>query len=55
MSVSKTYLKELIIDKDSKSTILNQLNMMYINDYTVYPDYSGMEKMIKSRGSLFNL
>lgn len=55
MNVSKPYLDELIIDKNSKCKILNQLNMMYINDYTVYPDYNGMEKMIKSRGSLFNL
>lgn len=55
MNVSKSFLKELIIDKDSKIQILNQLNMMYINDYTVYPDYNGMEKMIKRRGSLFNL
>lgn len=55
MNVSKPFLKELLISKKEKKTILNQLNMMYINDYTVYPDYNGMEKMIKSRGSLFNL
>ena len=29
--------------------------MFYINDYSVYPDYNGMEKMIKNCGSLFNL
>lgn len=44
MKVSKTYLKELIIDNNSKNKILNQLNMMYINDYTVYPDFNGMKK-----------
>ena len=55
MEKSKSFLTELIINKDSKKIILNQLNMIYINDYTVYPDYNGMEKMIKNRGSLFNL
>ena len=48
-------LDYLIIDKAAKKNILSQLNMFYINDYTVFPDYNGMEKMIKKVGSLFNL
>ncbi|MBO4438199.1 MAG: FRG domain-containing protein [Spirochaetaceae bacterium] len=49
------YLDYFTIDKDSKENILNELNIFYINDYSVYPDYNGMEKMIKNCGSLFNL
>lgn len=49
------YLDYFTIDKNSKNNILKELNMFYINDYSVYPDYNGMEKMIKNCGSLFNL
>ena len=49
------YLDYYIIDKASKNKILGELNFFYINDYSVYPDYNGMEKMINNCGSLFNL
>lgn len=52
---SDLYLDYFTIDEKCKISILSELNMFYINDYSVYPDYNGMEKMIKNCGSLFNL
>lgn len=43
------------VPHDSKEKILDELNRLYINEYTVYPDFEGMKKMIDSRHGLFNL
>jgi hypothetical protein len=45
----------IIIPHNAKGKILEELNKLYINEYTVYPDYVGMRKMMESRGSLFNV
>jgi hypothetical protein len=42
------------IPKECKTTIIQELNNLYINSYTIYPDYSGMKKMFETYGSLFN-
>ena len=39
--------------KADKSKYLKQLNTLYINDYSVYPDFEGMSKAIKRNGGLF--
>jgi len=45
---------EYIVPHDSKEEILAELNNLYINEYTVYPDFEGMKKMFNSRHGLFN-
>lgn len=52
---AQPWLNYFTVEKKYKEKILNELNMFYINDYSVYSDYNGMEKMIKNCGSLFNL
>lgn len=51
----KPILDCFTIKGSCKETILNELNMFYINPYSIYPDYKGMSEMIKSHGGLFNL
>lgn len=51
----KGYGDSIIIPHNVKEGILKELNKLYINEYTVYPDYVGMRKMMESRGSLFNV
>ena len=52
--VTKMFLEYYLIKKENKNTILKELNLLYINEYSVYPDFHGMSKMIKKWGSLFN-
>ncbi|MBN2440496.1 MAG: hypothetical protein JXJ04_04105, partial [Spirochaetales bacterium] len=47
-------LDYITIKINNKKKILDELNLLYINDYSVYPDYQGMDRMIKKYGSLFN-
>jgi len=44
-----------IVPHENKQTILNELNNLYINEYTVYPDFQGMQKLVRSRYGLFNI
>ena len=41
--------------EEHKKPILDELNKLCINEYTIYPDYVGMNKMIRSRRGLFNI
>lgn len=50
-----SFLDFFTIDKNFKEQILNELNMFYVNEYSIYPDYYGMKKMITRYGGLFNL
>lgn len=52
---SNNYLAKITITKGAKKNIYNQLNRLYINEYSVYPDLEGMRKLIRKRGGLFNL
>jgi hypothetical protein len=49
------YGSSVRVPSENKQGILDELNKLYINEYTVYPDYEGMGKMIKTRGGLFNI
>lgn len=49
------YLKRIEIPKESKDKLLKQLNQLFINDYSVYPDFQGMSEVIKRHKSLFNV
>lgn len=48
-------IKRLDIKSSDKKKLLEELNYLYINQYSIYPDFEGMQKMIKDKGSLFNL
>ncbi|MCI0616366.1 FRG domain-containing protein [bacterium] len=48
-------LERLTIKKASKKKLLNELNLLYINPYSIFPDFDGMQQMINSKGSLFNI
>ncbi len=53
--IAKQHLEAIYIPKAAKPKILDELNMLYINDYSVYPNLEGISRMIANRGSLFNL
>ncbi|CAL1519172.1 hypothetical protein MMC2321_02917 [Chitinophaga sp. MM2321] len=53
--LAKDYLHRIQIPANCKASILEHLNMLYINDYSVYPDFEGMSKTIKAHKGLFNL
>lgn len=52
-------LRKVIIDKDSKQNILNELARLGITPYTVYPDFSGFKRTLAykehSKKSLYTL
>ena len=52
---AKLYLDYVTIKADFKEDILRNLNLFYINSYSVYPDYEGMSKMVEEYGSLFDV
>lgn len=45
----------ITIDKCKKQEILDNLNKLYINHYSIYPDFPGMKKQIEARNGLFNI
>lgn len=47
-------LHKIIISKSAKSKIIEELNLLGIDDYSVFPDYEGMRKAFERKGSLFN-
>jgi len=49
------YCTSVCVPHKHKSEILDKLNKLYINEYTVYPDFKGMADMVKTRGGLFNI
>ena len=49
------FITRIPINGKSKKTLLNELNQLYINEYSIYPDFDGMQKMVKDTGSLFNI
>ena len=51
---SKDFLDYFIIPHRCKKKIFQELNNLYINAYTIYPDFKGMQETIKEYGSLFN-
>lgn len=53
-SIAQPYLSCYTIPKAYKKKIIQELNNLYINDYTVYPDYRGMKNVFKKYSGLFN-
>ncbi len=49
------FMKRIIIKKEFKRKILDELNKLYVNDYSIYPDFAGMKNLIINRKGLFNL
>jgi len=47
-------LHKFFIDKSAKKKIIEELNLLGIDDYSVFPDYEGMRKSFERKGSLFN-
>ena len=48
-------IKTFNIKAENKKEILKDLNYLYINHYSIFPDFDGMQNMIKRTGSLFNI
>ena len=44
----------LTIKGKKKEEILEELNLLYVNEYSIFPDFEGMSKMLNKWGSLFN-
>ena len=55
MPLMMEHITRIPIDGKSKKQILEELNCLYVNEYSIYPDFEGMQKMIKDTGSLFNV
>lgn len=49
------YMERFDIPGDQKSKYLKELNKLYINHYSVYPDFQGMQATIKEHNGLFNI
>lgn len=55
IAIIEKFINRIKIDGNKKEGILKELNSLYINEYSIYPDFEGMQKMIKDTGSLFNI
>ena len=53
-SFAQPFLSYYTLPKENKEKIIQELNNLYINGYTVYPDYKGMKTVFEKNGSLFN-
>ena len=51
----KTNAYKIIINNDVKHKIYEQLNFLYINEYTQYPDIKGIKEIVKNRKGFFNI
>ena len=49
------YIIKIKISGEHKGNILKELNYLYVNEYSIFPDFDGMKKMIKNTGGLFNV
>lgn len=48
-------IKRFKISASFKQSILEELNQLNVNHYSIYPDFEGMSEMLKRNGSLFNI
>jgi hypothetical protein len=51
---AKNAICYLTVPKEVKAPILEELNLLYVNQYSIFPDFDGMSTMIETYGSLFN-
>ena len=49
-----TNMIKIVIKSDNKNEIFDMLNLLYINEYTQYPDLKGIKDLIERKCSLFN-
>ena len=52
---NKNNLLQINIEAGSKEFILKELGRLYINEYTVYPDFEGIKQLVKREKGLFNI
>lgn len=45
---------KIVIKSESKNKIFDMLNLLYINEYTQYPDLKGIKDLIERKCGLFN-
>ena len=45
---------KIVIKAEKKNEIFNMLNLLYINEYTQYPDLKGIKDLINRKYGLFN-
>ena len=55
LSIAKKYLWYIEIHKDHRKNILDELNLLFINEYSLFPDFEGMKKQFDNFGSLYNV
>ncbi len=51
---TEKYLRKICIPYSSKKKMLEELHMLFINDYTIFPDFEGMSKQFREAGSLYH-
>jgi FRG domain len=49
------YTDRFDIPAENKEDLMQQLSQLYINDYSIYPDFQGMSDAIKRYSSLFTI
>jgi hypothetical protein len=54
-AIADPFLRRIDIKGADKSKYLKELNLLYINHYSVYPDFEGMSRTIQQNGGLFNI
>lgn len=45
---------KIVIKAENKNEIFDMLNLLYINEYTQYPDLKGIKDLINRKYGLFN-
>lgn len=53
--IVQDYLMRIPVVASDKATILQELNLLYVNHYSIYPDFEGMQKVINKNYGLFNV
>ncbi len=49
------YTNRFDIPAEDKESLMQELSQLYINDYSIYPDFQGMSDAIKNYSSLFTV
>lgn len=55
VGISKDCLVKIIIPLEHRKCILEELRLLYFNDFTVFPDYKGMKSEFDGHGSLYHV
>ena len=49
------YLQSIEIQNDKRKEILKELNRLFINHYSIFPDFEGMKEQFDDYGSLYGI